>query len=364
VDEARRKIQEMVDSGLLPAEQAASMLAHVVERIGRGGMPASVAQGPLLERRTSHITQILIADGVTRIKVVNPLGRLRVSAPSSEGVQVEIAREAAAEPSASFELLMKQFRVEDLREGGTLTIRVLAPETPANIELAASAMVTVPHGLTVDGNAAGGVEIVGLRGDGSWSAEGEVRVADYQGTLDLHDSDGDVSVEHSGGALDLHVENGSVTVSHVRGSLQISCTNGDVHLYEVDGAASISVPQGDLKVHAFRGTLEAHVGTGNAMLLEVFATRLRLSVASGSAWISAVGDDLEAQTREGDLTVLVPGDASAQVYLEGPSLQCDFPLVDATRAEQIVSGRLGDGAGRIRLMTREGRLRLGPGDAL
>lgn len=366
MDESRRKIQELVDSGLLPAEQARFMMASSSDPRAVVAVPE-----PLLERHSSLLEQVLIADGITRVKIDNPLGGLAVTTPVQEGVRVEVMREVAAEPGAGFEALLRQVRVVDMREGGTLKLRVHAPEmNEPHARLCARATVRVAGGLEVDGTAAGPLELVGLRGNCSWSAEGDVSIRDHQGDVHLHVDQGDVYLENCRGSFDLHVEHGNVVIRGCRGRLEVSCVDGDVALSEVRGDVGVLVPDGDVQGESLVGVVSVRSGTGSVRLVGMDLTALQVHVASGSAWCEtrlSAAATARLESGDGDVALLVPRDSGARVTLEcdDDAVRLEVPLSEVRREAGQTSGVLGDpAAATIHLAAAGGSVRLGwiPGD--
>lgn len=357
MDEARRNLQQMAEDGLLPPEQAAFVMKDA-------DSITSVAGPPVLERRSSSINQILIADGVGRIKIDNPLGDLHVTWPSREGVEVDVERRVGAREGAAFDALLRQVRVVDIREGGTLKLRVHAPEAPSDVQVEAAAKVRVPSGVRVDGSSAAALELRGLRADGSWSADGPTRVIDHVGRLRLHTDSGDIEAEDCQGNLDLHVENGNLRVERCSGSLQLSCFNGEVLLDDVTGDVRVSSPDGDVRVHELSGFLNVRVGCGDVDLTAVCATEIDVQVASGSIRFSGTvmpGGTVRLRTASGDVTVGLACDARAEIEATAPDgVTCDVPLAQgAESAAGSLRGVIGSADARIVASTSEGSVHVG-----
>jgi hypothetical protein len=124
--------------------------------------------------------------------------------------------------------------------------------------------------------------------------------------------------------LDLDTKNGGVHVSGVRGKMELATVNGGLHLSDLGG---------DVRARGKNGGLHIEL--------------------SGSSW---EGAGLDAETRNGGITMGVPEEYSAQLETgtTNGGLHIDFPITVQGRVTKRLSATLGDGGPTIRAITTNG----------
>lgn len=195
----------------------------------------------------------------------------------------------------------------------------------------------------------GDVEIEGWRAAISVrNDDGDLRLVDLRVPLLRVDAqDGDVEIEGFEGAMHLEVDDGDVTVRDGRGErLRVDGQDGRIRLDRCEGNFELSTDDGDIDLSGLRaGKLEARTADG----------RIEIGLEASTGKL-----DLEASADDGDVDLEL-----------GPEIAGDFTLfsddgdikVDAETAaldedRGRVSGRLGDGEGKIRVSTHGGRISL------
>jgi len=107
------------------------------------------------------------------------------------------------------------------------------------------------------------------------------------------------------------------------------------------------------------------VGSGGIRLEDVRSERARVESGSGSITLRMGSSprSLDVQTGSGGVTLYLPPALSADVEIETGSggIDSDFPIQMNRWERNHVRGRIGEGAGRIRVETGSGGVRLRKG---
>ncbi len=208
--------------------------------------------------------------------------------------------------------------------------------------------------LEIDGED-GNVEVGGWQGAIKLRNEdGDLRLSDLRvPRLHLEVEDGDVEIEGFEGELDLEVEDGDVTVRDCRGErIRIDGQDGRVRLDNCEGDFDLSTDDGDLDLSGLRaGKLEVHTSDG----------RIEIGLDSGLGEL-----DFEVTADDGDVDLKLGSGVSAtyNLFSSDGDIRVDAeaaePAEDRRRegGERNVTGRLGDGSGKIRVSTHSGRITL------
>ncbi len=178
--------------------------------------------------------------------------------------------------------------------------------------------------------------------------DGDVRLSDLEvPRLRLDVEDGDVEITGFEGEMDLEVDDGDVTVRGCRGErIRIDGQDGHMSLDDCEGNFEISTDDGDVELSGLRaGRLEVRTGDG----------QVEISVDSG------VGElDFEVSADDGDVDLKLGGGVSATFTLSSSDgdIRVDADALGLEKDRERATGRLGDGAGRIRVSTGGGRITL------
>ncbi len=214
----------------------------------------------------------------------------------------------------------------------------------SGLEAAANLRISIPAGKRVAihlgtgqmdaSNVAGILHLDAMSGD--------VRVTGGSGQLNVDTGSGDITVTGTDGDLDLDTGSGKVTVQRARGrSLRIDTGSGSVSGSELRfDTANVDAGSGDILLDGLTGSsVKLETGSGD---VEVTLTQTpdRLTVSTGS----------------GAVRVRLPDNPSATIDLESGSggFDVDFPLQLVRKDEDSLTGRIGDGKGRISIETGSG----------
>jgi lia operon protein LiaG len=193
---------------------------------------------------------------------------------------------------------------------------------------------------------------------------GRVEVSNVEGQIAVDVASADVDVTGVKGNLTLDTGSGRVTVRDVTGDLNVDTGSGGLTVDNVKGnvlridSGSGGVQGSDIEVRE----INADVGSGGLRLSRVKSPNVVVETGSGGATIELLSDieKLDVETGSGGVTIRAPATLSAEVDAESGSggFSTDFEIVTRRVGRNHVSGRIGDGRGRIRLESGSGTLRL------
>mgnify|MGYP001263479184 CR=1 FL=1 len=193
---------------------------------------------------------------------------------------------------------------------------------------------------------------------------------------------GEVTVSNVDGDLLVDVHSANVTADGTKGDLAIDTGSGNITVRQAQGDVNLDTGSGDISATGVRGgTLLLDTGSGNVTVAQADATELNIDTGSGDVDASGVRartvkvdtgsgsislglladvDDVEVDTGSGDVSVTVPAELGAELEIDTSSGDIDLGFaIEVQRIQRDhVVGRIGDGAGRMRLETSSGDVRL------
>lgn len=332
-----------------------------------------VAQAATTEQRTIRGAQVAI---------YNLAGRLRAVPGTGEAVVVEIARGGA---DAS------KLKLETGTLRGRETLRIVYPSDQivyAEMRGRSRTSLSVrPDGTFSDGgdwNEWRDRDRVDIRGYGSgleahadltvrgpkgqkielFLAVGRVEIQNVEGDIMVDVGAAEVDVTGTKGPLSLDTGSGRVTVRDASGDLTIDSGSGGLSVDRLKGgtlridSGSGGVEGNDIEV----AELEADVGSGGLRLYRVKSPVVSAETGSGGITLELLADvqRLDVETGSGGATIRVPGTLSAEIEAETGSggFSTDFEVVTRRVGRNHLSGRIGDGKGRISIEAGSGSVRL------
>ena len=219
---------------------------------------------------------------------------------------------------------------------------------------------------------------VQVRDDGTF---GDGRRVDVTGGGDGLRAWADLRVEVPAGRdVAVHVAVGDVEVRDVRGTVAVDTHSGDVALVGVTGPVRVDTGSGEVSARGVAGRLEIDTGSGEVVLRDVTGDRVVVDTGSGAVTGGGLdvgmlvvdtgsggvelaevrSADVRIDTGSGGVHVTLPPSVGAELEVDTGSggIEIDFPLEVRVMERQKVRGRIGDGAGRIRIDTGSGSVRI------
>ena len=332
-----------------------------------------VAQAATTEQRTIRGAQVAI---------YNLAGRLRAMPGTGDAVVVDVAR-GGADGS--------KLKLESGTLRGRETLRIVYPaDQIVYSEMRGRSRTSIhvrPDGTFSDGgdwNEWRDRDRVDIRGYGSGleaHADLTVRVPKGQ-KIELFLGAGRVEVQNVEGEIVVDVAAADVDITGTKGSLTLDTGSGRVSVRDASGNLSIDSGSGGLSVDRLKGgslhidsgsggvegndievaELNADVGSGGLRLYRVKAPIVSAETGSGGITLELLADvqRLDVETGSGGATIRVPATLSAEIEAETGSggFSTDFEVVTRRMGRNHISGRIGDGKGRISIEAGSGSVRL------
>ena len=195
-------------------------------------------------------------------------------------------------------------------------------------------------------------------------AVGKVSVSNVEGNLTIDAASAPVTTSNTRGDLDIDVGSGDVQVSNSRGDLSVDTGSGAVSLTDVRGEnVSVDTGSGQVTGTGVRtGDIGVQTGSGDIQLAGLIAPQVKLETGSGAVTADVSGElwALNVETGSGDITLKVPPTIGAEVDIETSSgeIETDFEVAVTRHARDHMTGRIGDGRGKIDIETGSGGIKL------
>jgi hypothetical protein len=195
-------------------------------------------------------------------------------------------------------------------------------------------------------------------------AVGKVNMANVEGDLILDVASAPVTTSNTRGELRIEVGSGAVQVTQSRGDLSIDTGSGAVAVSDVRGeSVSIETGSGEVTTSDVRTSqLSVQTGSGDIRASNLMAGQVSLETGSGAVTADVSGEvwNVDVETGSGDITLRVPPTLGAEVDIETSSgdIETDFEVSVTRHARDHLTGRIGDGRGKIDIETGSGGIKL------
>ncbi|MFL5512079.1 MAG: DUF4097 family beta strand repeat-containing protein [Gemmatimonadales bacterium] len=195
-------------------------------------------------------------------------------------------------------------------------------------------------------------------------AVGKISVTNVEGDLNIDAASAPVTTSNTRGELNIDVGSGQVQVSNSRGDLSVDTGSGSVSLTDVRGEnVSVDTGSGEVSGTGVRSaSLDVDTGSGDIQLAGIIAPQLKLETGSGAVTADVSGElwSVAVETGSGDITLKVPPTIGAEVDIETSSgdIETDFEVAVTRHARDHMTGRIGDGRGKIDIETGSGGIKL------
>jgi lia operon protein LiaG len=195
-------------------------------------------------------------------------------------------------------------------------------------------------------------------------AVGKVSISNVNGNLSIDAASAPVTSSGTRGELDIDVGSGAVQVTQSRGDLSVDTGSGSVSLSDVRGEnVEIDTGSGDVTTSDIRSnSLSIETGSGSIQSTALVAPQVSLQTGSGSVTADLSGEvwNVNVETGSGDVTLKMPQTLGAEVDIETSSgeIETDFEVAVTRHARDHMTGRIGDGRGKIVIETGSGQIKL------
>jgi len=221
-----------------------------------------------------------------------------------------------------------------------------------------------PSGSGLDASADVRVRVPAGKRVALYLAVGEASVTNVASDLRVNVSAARVTTSGTRGRLELDTGSGGVQVSDHEGDLAVDAGSGGIRLERVRGATlTFDTGSGGIAGSDITATrVGFDTGSGGVRLRALRASDIRVDAGSGSVELGLLGDveNLEVDTGSGGVTIAVPSTLGAELSIDVGSggIESEIPLDVMRRSRRELSGRIGDGKGRIQIETGSGGVRL------
>jgi DUF4097 and DUF4098 domain-containing protein YvlB len=315
------------------------------------------------------------------IDIENPRGDISVTAGDTHNVQINAHEIAYANSDNEAQKIFDSEAAHVTVSGKTVLVKS-AGHNNGRVNLT----VIVPNTAQVTLNAGrGDVTAAGLGNGGTFTAgHGDVRLSAINGTVQVHFSNdrGDFSAHQVNGDVLADGRCNDLTLSEVKGKVNV---NGDIfgeaHMENLTGPVhlhtsvtdlqfgelpgDLTLNDDDLRITEAKGPVRVETHSKNIDLTQIYGDTY-VSDRDGNVSIAPAGPfSIEARINSGhgDMSITLPPNASATVNgtTRNGDIQSDYPLAINGEESKSVTGKIGNGSGKIVVSTDVGDVLLKKG---
>ena len=202
--------------------------------------------------------------------------------------------------------------------------------------------------------------------------------------LDLHGDDGDIDVEKWNGQIEIRLDDGEIRLygcepekTRIRtgdGDVSLDGHSGSIDIIGDDGRLDVNrgrfsecriqFDDGDIRVRDSEGDFYIEVDDGDTELFRIKTNVMDLKSEDGDFDIELLKTDkldLDIRTDDGDIDLSLQSSISAafSIDVDDGRIRTDLPSAkDVQTGNNWMSGKLGNGKGKIRIRTTDGSVML------
>ena len=202
--------------------------------------------------------------------------------------------------------------------------------------------------------------------------------------LDLQGDDGNVYVEKWSGQIEIRLDDGDINLygcepdkTRIRtgdGDISLDGHSGSLNIIGDDGRLDVSrgrfsdcriqFEDGDIRIRDSEGDFYIELDDGDTDMIRIRTNVMDLKSEDGNFDIELLKTDkldLEIRTDDGDIDLGLQSDISASfsIDIDDGRIRTDLPSAkDVQKGTNWLSGKLGNGKGKIRIRTNDGSVTL------
>ena len=196
--------------------------------------------------------------------------------------------------------------------------------------------------------------------------DGDIRISNWQGTIDVILDDGDVDLEDlRSERVSIEIEDGDVSARGLDGEFFLSGDDGDLFLAQSTIPwGRIRVEDGDLEIEKCEGDFDIVLDDGDVRLRSVRVGELDIRSSDGDIFVDLLDGgppDINLESDDGRIEVDLEAGISARFSISTDDGRISLDLPSGTgieEGEESASGNIGSGEGRIRIRTSDGNVTL------
>jgi len=171
--------------------------------------------------------------------------------------------------------------------------------------------------------------------------------------LEIRAGSGDIDVENMKGGSRINSKSGDVRLKTVEGQIEISSMSGDVAVEDaITTSFTCDGKSGDVRLTRVHGNVNLRTASGDVQIKGGQSRTLSVECVSGDCNVeleASVTGSVSLRTVSGDARLKMPKDSDCRVAIS--TLRGDAALSgeleDEARADQRITGRLGEGTGSV-----------------
>ena len=240
---------------------------------------------------------------IQNLSLENRNGRIHLEAWDRAEIQLKVTKRVKGWGLDDAEGILKEIKVEQVHEEGTLTIRTVRPNHWRGWGRSASVRyeIKLPRRMNVETTSSNGrVYASGIEGKQRYSTNnGGIQVQGSKGSLKAETVNGAIEIDGASGVLEAQTKNGSIRIQDIRGRLQAKTTNGRVR------ASFSTPPDGEVALNTKNGSVrltlppQTHANVVARTVVGSIATDFPLVVQG------EIGKRLEGKLGEGGLPITI-----------------------------------------------------------
>ncbi len=176
------------------------------------------------------------------------------------------------------------------------------------------------------------------------TSTGKIGVAEVSGDVDAETATGEIQIRKVAGFVRALTSTGTIKVAEVSGDVNAKTATGDIQIHKVAGFVKAVTSYGKIDITGVGGLSGAWTDTG------------KISVE-----VPAIRDNLEIRSSTGSITVFFSPEIAGKLEASTSNGQIayeDLPLTINEISKHKLTGKLGEGGGRINIKTSTGSISL------
>ena len=255
---------------------APMLSSRMIALLAAGALPAMAAAE--CAKQADRKLQ-LDASGATKIMISAGAGDLRIK---GENGRNQLAAEGKA--CASNQELLEKIQLEGRREGDTLIVKAVLPETEGFLGYARLDLsIALPDGIELKvADSSGDARIENVRAMTLADSSGDLEIIGVRGDLSVTDSSGDLEIEQVGGNITLTDSSGDIELEEVKGKVKIDVdSSGGIRIDKAGSVHILTDSSGDIGIDNVQG--DVLIDADSSGDIEVANVRGKLTVGADSS---------------------------------------------------------------------------------
>jgi hypothetical protein len=294
----------------------------------------------------------------TVLKVYNKNGSIDVSGWDRNYIEVEAIKKK------HWLISFVNEPTTDVTTGNEFVVRTLC-STFLSTSVSVHYRITVPKSVLVEHveTSTGKINVDKVSGNVEVkTATGEIQIHEINGFVKAITSTGKINIDNVLGNVDAKISTGEIQIHEINGFVKAVTSAGKIDVAQVSGDVDARTVAGGIQVHKVSGFVKAVTRNGKIDISRVDGLSGASNVTGEiSVEVPAIRDSLEISSTNGSITVFLSPDIAAQLEAStsnGCISYGDLPLTLSQSSRTRITGRLGEGGGRINIKNSTGSINL------